>query len=1011
MKIQKIFKQNKELTYFNFKNNIKIHFNFLLLIFFLINNLRASDINLDSKGTDFWLTFMPNFHNNRSFFPPEIPNDSLYIFITSEVPTKGKITFKNFNNQTFTQDFTIADPNKVYVFKRHYYDFELRGYNDSGNNWSRNQNETPAPQTFHITSEDDVTIYALSQAVTTSDAFLVLPTDVLGDEYLVMSYNSDGRNATGNSRTPSQFVIVAVEDSTTVLIEPTADTYSNGMKLQNITLQRGQAYLVQSLIKSSNSTADLTGTEIKSNKPIAVFAGHQRATIPVNLNAPNPSRDFLVSQIPPIKTWGKNAFLTTYVQPTNIIREGNDIFRILAAYDGTEVFINGVRVVTLDRGGFYEAPLVTPSEVQATAPILVAQFKKTAGSSGNRLLSDPFMMIVPPKEQFMNTYRVINVQVFEGIIPSPVYSAQYICLVAPDDQLNGITIDGQQVNLSAFTKISSSGYSFANFPVSDGVHRIESSADIGIYVYGYGIANSYGYVGGMSFIPLDLNPPQIALNDSCFSVKGIATDSTANDFGIKELYSPVNSQFNVRVDIEPFIPLKRVLYFTANLIDDRKDGKFKIIAIDSLGRKNEKDVEIPGFTIALSSDILADSVKIFSDQIKLKQKYCKDIEIKNYGAYKQYISNLYFKNNTNIKINYNTPKELLPNQTDIITVCYEFPNDTIINDTLVVEGPCIERELAALSIIAGGDKEPPFYEITSDECELQFRINITDSSSFDYGIEKIEILEQTNCIIRQTFFNSRIVSYILEIIDPYQDAIYKINSIDSAGNIKSYSDTVQGFTLSFPRYESNTGILHSFGKYFIGTLGCDTIDLYNYGVLPLNLEKIFLSKNILFSVPQSQLPIIIQPKETKKIIVCFQPLNSNKYKIFYDTLNFGFKCNTINILLDGISEEITQQAGSQCDIDVIFVTTDLPDDFLVDNIRPLPVTSEGKFMVFQPETSFVEFIIYNYLGYPVSQLFKGTLHRNNYEFKFDVSNLQSGFYFLVGRSGNQTFTRSFIVSK
>jgi len=1007
---QNKYKKKVELKNFKFKNNIKYIYIIILFLVFSFSNLLSSDISYDSKGTDFWLTFMPNFHNGRSAFPPEIPDDSLYIFITSEVPTKGKITFRNFNNQAFTQDFTITDPSKIYVFKRKYYDFELRGYNDSGNSWSRNQNETPAVQTFHITSEDEVTVYALSQAVTTSDAFLVLPTDVLGNEYLVMSYNSDGRNATGNGRTPSQFVIVAVEDSTRVMIEPTTDTYSNGMNIQNITLQKGQAYLVQARITSSNSTGDLTGTEIKSDKPIAVFGGHQRATVPVNANITNPSRDFLASQIPPIKTWGKNAFLITYVQPTNIIREGNDMFRILAAYDGTDVFINGVRVVTLDRGGFYEASLVTPAEIQASAPILVAQFKKTAGGGGTRLLSDPFMMIIPPKEQFMNTYRVINVQVYEEFY-NPVYTAQYICLVAPDNQLNGITIDGQPVNVGAFSKIASSGYSFANIPVSDGVHRIESTADIGIYIYGYGNANSYGYVGGMSFIPLDLNPPQITYIDSCFTVKGIATDSTASDFGIKELYSPINSQVNVKVNIEPFIPLKRIVSFSANLIDDRKDGKFKLIATDSLGRKTEKEIAIPGFTVSLSSNILADTVKVFRDQSKLNEKICKDFEIKNYGAFKQYISNLYFRNNSKIQINYNTPKELLPNQTDIITVCYEFPNDTLINDTLIIEGPCNERKLIAFTIIVAGDKEPPAYEISSDDCEINFRINITDSGAFDYGIEKIDILEQSNCRISLNNFDSRIVSYFLDILDPYQDAIYKFNAIDSAGNIRTFTDTVQGFTLSFPGFESKTGNIHPFGRYFIGNLGCDTLELYNYGILPLNLEKIYLSNNILFSIPQSQLPLIIEPKETKKIIVCFQPLSSAKAKIFNDTLNFGFKCNKINIILNGTSEEIVQQASSQCDVNVILVTEELSDQFIVDNVRPLPITNEAKFRLIQPDTSFVEINLYSYSGNQLIQLYKGVLEKNFYEFKLDASNLSSGFYFLVARSGNQTITKSLVVTK
>ncbi len=59
-----------------------------------------------------------------------------------------------------------------------------------------------------------------------------------------------------------------------------------------------------------NDRTDLTGTKINSSQPIAVFSGHQRATIP------NPSdlvsRDHLVEELPPIPTWGGSAFVTPY---------------------------------------------------------------------------------------------------------------------------------------------------------------------------------------------------------------------------------------------------------------------------------------------------------------------------------------------------------------------------------------------------------------------------------------------------------------------------------------------------------------------------------------------------------------------------------------------------------------------------------------------------------------------------------------------------------------------------
>jgi hypothetical protein len=37
--------------------------------------------------------------------------------------------------------------------------------------------------------------------------------------------------------------------------------------------------------------------------------------------------------------------------------------------------------------------------------------------------------------------------------------------------------------------------------MADGAHTIDSPRLMGLYVYGYGEAVSYGYVGGMAFVP------------------------------------------------------------------------------------------------------------------------------------------------------------------------------------------------------------------------------------------------------------------------------------------------------------------------------------------------------------------------------------------------------------------------------------------------------------------------------------------------------------------------------
>lgn len=282
-------------------------FIFLLAYLFFCSKflLAQLDITLDSKGTDFWLAFLPNYHNfYYSDNSTEKYGDSLFIFIAASEPTNGTIEYFSRKGDYYLTSFQMTNPDQMYVFKVSYWDFELLGYNESGriDYRRRNQCELPSPNSFHITTDKEVTVYALNQAVTTSDAFMVLPTDVLGINYFVLSYKSDGDNDGFSWSTPSQFAVVATADSTIVTIIPKAETLVNGLATQKIILQQGQVYLVQAKITTKNLNPDLTGTQIVSTKPIAVFSGHQRATVPVPNNYFNPSRDVLIEQLPPVTT-------------------------------------------------------------------------------------------------------------------------------------------------------------------------------------------------------------------------------------------------------------------------------------------------------------------------------------------------------------------------------------------------------------------------------------------------------------------------------------------------------------------------------------------------------------------------------------------------------------------------------------------------------------------------------------------------------------------------------------
>lgn len=480
-------------------------------IFFRACPAPAQDVP-DTRGTDFRFTFFPNYHTNNLAGL----QDSLYIMIAATEPTQGTLWQRDINGIETSTAFTITDASQVLTIGIHWRNYELRGYNHDGTlafGAADNQNGKVALQSFYVHTENDVTVYALSQAVKTSDAMMVLPVDVLGTEYYAMAYPTDGNTAvdpfgitvlTGQT-TPSQLAIVATENNTQITITPSTAVLNGKTAPFAVSLQQGESYLLQADVSRTNLNADITGTRIVSDKPVAVFSGHQRSLLPVSSPTLS-SRDFLIEQMPPVQTWGKQYILTPFVIPEIIDPGAQDIFRVLAAYDNTVISINNVAVATLGAGRWYEAPLTAAATLSATKEVLVAQYKRSSQSGQSDRLSDPFMIIVPPRRQFLNSYTIINSQAREN--KTVVYLRQYITLICPTAFTQTITIDGVPVDATRFAAVPNSCYSYASIRMTDGVHTVAAEKEFGIYIYGYGYANSYGYVGGMAF---RTTPEQVAI--------------------------------------------------------------------------------------------------------------------------------------------------------------------------------------------------------------------------------------------------------------------------------------------------------------------------------------------------------------------------------------------------------------------------------------------------------------------------------------------------------------------
>lgn len=397
--------------------------------------------DLDSKGTDFWLAFPENY----------TPTPELRLFLASDGATTGKVSVPGIGFETsFTtasgQITTVSLPPGAQLTS-------ADGVQSRG---------------IHVEANGEISVYGLNRIQYTTDAYLGLPTDILGSEYMVMSHP-------GVPGYGSELAVVAPHADTTVTITPSIATGSRQAGVPfTVSLAAGDAYQLR-----ATGSQDLSGTSITANKPIAAFGAARCVNVPVGYSA----CDHLVEQLTPPNTWG-----TKFAAMPLATRTRGDTFRFLAASDGTEVLVNGEHVATLSRGQVHQRVLEGPSHVLASKPILVAQFSN--GQSFDGHVGDPFMMLIPPYEQFLSRYTIAT--------PASGFAGHYVNVVAPASAVGQVEVDGNAVPASEFVAIGDSGFSGAQVPIATGSHTLTGPTQIGAFVYGFGSYDSYGYPAGLS---------------------------------------------------------------------------------------------------------------------------------------------------------------------------------------------------------------------------------------------------------------------------------------------------------------------------------------------------------------------------------------------------------------------------------------------------------------------------------------------------------------------------------
>ncbi|MFU8802583.1 MAG: hypothetical protein ACNA8W_02130 [Bradymonadaceae bacterium] len=322
----------------------------------------------------------------------------------------------------------------------------------------------------------------------TSDASLLLPNNVLGQEYVTLGWRALSPRGT-------YVDIVAASPGTTNVRVSSPIRLSGGtagsVEAGGQTTFTIHANQVLHLIDDQGSGAtpeqrDISGIVIEGTQAIAVFTGATLVNIPDGPNA-IAAGDHIEQQMFPVNAWGQ-AYIGAPFNP----RSADDfmIFRVLAARDGTTVEfdppVNGTATTTLNRGEYFEYRSSEAILVTADRPIQLGQYM-VGGSIEPRVGDgDPAFVLPPAIEQYRDEY------VF--LVPAN-YRRNFVTITVPIGV--EVTLNGSVVPASEFSPFASGQWQYAIVAITGGIHTASADETFGLLVHGYDYYISYAFAGGI----------------------------------------------------------------------------------------------------------------------------------------------------------------------------------------------------------------------------------------------------------------------------------------------------------------------------------------------------------------------------------------------------------------------------------------------------------------------------------------------------------------------------------
>jgi hypothetical protein len=329
-------------------------------------------------------------------------------------------------------------------------------------------NTTVEHKGIHVTTDVDVTLTVMKYPSALWEGFLALPSTMLSSEYII----SSGYSRQGSSYN-SNFLVLAVHDNTSINV----DIDNNTLR---VTLNRLDTYLVRRL-------NDLSGAVVFSNKPVAVFSGHEAGTSQKTCDA---NLEYFVEQLLPTKHFARE-FIVPPVPP-----KSQYVVRIYSSTQNTSITFRDTTNLSsqllLKAGDFHE--ILSGNDamyVFANKPVQVMLY----GTCFNDNIGDVFMSIVPAINQYRHSYHF-------SVIASNEPFTHYLTIIAKTEDISGLRINGNKMGKifhSYVTQANNTTCTVNVYKLSAGEYHLYhvTGRTFGAIQYGFYLTVAYGYPFGI----------------------------------------------------------------------------------------------------------------------------------------------------------------------------------------------------------------------------------------------------------------------------------------------------------------------------------------------------------------------------------------------------------------------------------------------------------------------------------------------------------------------------------